>query len=63
MENKQTEKRSLLKKIGITKEQVFYLLIADVFYALALNLFYVGNKIAAGGFAGIATVINAFIPI
>ena len=41
MENKQTEMRSLLKKIGITKEQVFYLLIADVFYALALNLFYV----------------------
>ena len=63
MENKKTEKRSLLKKIDITKEQVFYLLIADVFYALALNLFYVGNKIAAGGFAGIATVINAFIPI
>ncbi|MBR6473049.1 MAG: YitT family protein [Firmicutes bacterium] len=48
---------------GIKKEQIFYLLLADVLYALALNLFYVGNKIAAGGFAGIATVINAFIPI
>ena len=38
-------------KIDITKEQVMYLLLADVLYALALNLFYVGNKIAAGGFA------------
>lgn len=50
-------------KIGVTKEQVGYLLLADVLYALALNLFYVGNKIAAGGLAGIATVINSFIPI
>lgn len=58
-----TEKKTILRRIGITKEQVFYLLIADVFYAMALNLFYVGNKIAAGGFAGIATVINSFIPI
>lgn len=58
-----SSKKSIIKNIGITKEQIFYLMIADLFYALALNLFYVGNKIAAGGFAGIATVINSFIPI
>ena len=56
-------KKSLSERIGIKKEQVMYLLLADVLYALALNLFYVGNKIAAGGFAGVATVINSFIPI
>ena len=56
-------KKPLAERIGIKKEQVMYLLLADVLYALALNLFYVGNKIAAGGFAGIATVINSFIPI
>ena len=56
-------KKKLSERIGITKEQILYLLLADVLYALALNLFYVGNKIAAGGFAGVATVINSFIPI
>ena len=56
-------KKPLAERIGIKKEQVMYLLLADVLYALALNLFYVGNKIAAGGFAGVATVINSFIPI
>lgn len=55
--------KAIEDKIGIKKEQILYLLLADVLYALALNLFYVGNKIAAGGFAGIATVINSFIPI
>jgi uncharacterized membrane-anchored protein YitT (DUF2179 family) len=27
-------------------------------YALALNLFWVGNHIAPGGFSGLATVLN-----
>ena len=56
-------KRPILERTGIKKEQILYLVLADVLYALALNMFYVGNKIAAGGFAGIATVINSFIPI
>ena len=60
-DHKETTKKKF--KFDITKEQVMYLLLADVLYALALNLFYVGNKIAAGGFAGVATVINSFIPI
>ena len=62
-QNDSSAKRPLSERIGIKKEQVLYLLLADVLYALALNLFYVGNKIAAGGFAGVATVINSFVPI
>ncbi len=50
-------------KLDVTIKQVGYLFLADILYALALNLFYVGNQIAAGGFAGIATVINSFVPI
>lgn len=52
----------LFQKIGISWKQVGYLLAANVGFALALNLFYVGNNIAAGGLAGIGTVLNYFFP-
>lgn len=48
-------------KLGISWKQVFYLLLANIGYALALNLFYVDNNIAAGGLAGIGTVMNYFM--
>lgn len=51
---------SFLSKIGISWKQIGYLLAANIGYALALNLFYVGNNIAAGGLAGIGTVVNCF---
>ena len=35
----------LFQKIGISWKQVGYLLAANVGFALALNLFYVGNNI------------------
>ena len=54
---------ALFKKIGISWKQVGYLLTANVGYALALNLFYVGNNIAAGGLAGIGTVLNYFLSV
>ena len=54
---------ALLKKIGISRKQIGYLLAANVGYALALNLFYVGNNIAAGGLAGIGTVLNYFLSV
>ena len=54
---------ALLKKIGISWKQIGYLLTANVGYALALNLFYVGNNIAAGGLAGIGTVLNYFLSV
>lgn len=57
-----SKKKSKLSSIfgSITPKQVLYLLIADFGYAMALNLFYVGNDIAAGGLAGIGTVLNHF---
>ncbi len=54
---------TLFKKIGISWKQIGYLLTANVGYALALNLFYVGNNIAAGGLAGIGTVLNYFLSV
>ncbi len=54
---------ALFKKIGISWKQIGYLLTANVGYALALNLFYVGNNIAAGGLAGIGTVLNYFLSV
>lgn len=54
---------ALLEKTGLTPKRIGYLLVADILYALALDLFYVHNNIAAGGLAGIATIINSFIPI
>ena len=53
MSKDQSEERTLSARLGITSKQILYLLIADIGYALALNLFYVGNNIAAGGLAGI----------
>lgn len=45
-------------RIGITPKQIGYLLVANLLYALALDIFYVHNGIAAGGLAGIGTVVN-----
>lgn len=60
MEKVQTAKAGLLKRVGIEGHQIFYLLAANICSALALNLFYVGNNIAAGGLAGIGTILNYF---
>lgn len=43
--------------------QSVYFLIGILFYILALRLFFVDNRIAAGGFSGIATVLNFIFPI
>lgn len=63
MKDLKPQRKSLLSKIGIKREQIMYMLIADISYALALNLFYVGNNIAAGGLAGIGTVLNYFFSL
>ena len=55
------EQTSLYKKSGITAKQILYLLASDLGYALALNLFYVDNNIAAGGLAGVGTILNYFL--
>lgn len=50
-------------KIGVQPKQILYLLFADVLYSLALDLFYVHNGIAAGGLAGIGTVLNNLLSL
>ncbi len=51
------------EKTGISLKQIKYLLLANIGYALAVNLFYVDNNIAAGGLAGIGTILNSFTGI
>ncbi len=44
-------------------EKPVYFILSNVFYALAIQLFYFPNDIAAGGMAGIATVLTQLIPV
>lgn len=57
MENQ--ENKTFFDKIGVTPKQIGYLMLANLCYALALDLFYVHNNIAAGGLAGVGTVLNS----
>lgn len=50
-------------QINDTMRKWTYLILGNIFFALALDLFFIQNQIAAGGFAGIATVIGYFVPI
>ncbi len=54
------KEEKVIKGIGISWKQIGYMTVANVAYALSLNLFLVGNNIAAGGLAGIATVTNYY---
>ena len=67
MRNSQHEKGHLIasmeEKLGITFKQIGYLLAANLGYALAINLFYIDNQIAAGGLAGLGTILNTFLHI
>lgn len=58
-----TKKPTILEKLGVTPKQIGYLMLSDLFYALALDLFYVHNDIAAGGLAGIGTVLNSLFDL
>ena len=57
--NDLNKKTTFFDKIGVTPNQIAWLMAANLFYALALDLFYVHNNIAAGGLAGIGTVLNS----
>ena len=61
--NEMTEKPKKRRLLEISPKQFLLIFAADLLYAIALNMFFVDNQIAAGGLAGIATVINSFIPI
>lgn len=44
-------------------KSIKWIVLGNIFYSLALNLFLVDNGIAAGGFAGVATLINHFVKV
>ncbi len=52
-----------VQKLWPGVRRLLYFLLGNFTYALALNLFFLENNIAAGGFAGIATVLNAIVPV
>lgn len=43
--------------------RIFYFMLGNILYSMAVNMFFLENKIAAGGFAGIATVLTTIVPI
>ena len=55
----------MLKKEKFKSEmkKCFYFMFGNVFYAVAIRIFLVGNNIAAGGFSGIAIVLSSVLPI
>ena len=52
---------NIFKKEKIMR--AFYIIAGNLVYALGLNLFFVGNNIAAGKFGGIATIINYLVSV
>ena len=58
MNNKHTR-----DKIGVGLNQIIFLVISNLCFAVALDCFYAPNNIAAGGLAGIGTIINSFCPV
>lgn len=50
----------ILTWTGLSWKQMGYMGLGNLLYALSLDLFFVGNNIAAGGLAGLGTVINSF---
>lgn len=53
------------KKLTLRRElgKMMYFLMGNFCYALAIQIFLVGNGIAAGGFSGIAIVLSRFLPM
>lgn len=54
---------SSLSQYSPAFKRLFYVLGGIVMYSLALDLFLVGNNIAAGGISGLAIVLNQFVPV
>jgi len=52
-----------MKKLGFSWKSAAYLVAGNLGYALALDLFFVGNNIAAGGFSGLGIVVCSFVPV
>lgn len=56
-------RHALSERVSGTITRYCYFFLGNLFYALSLNLFFLPNRIAAGGFAGIATVLSFWIPL
>lgn len=50
------------KTITMTKEFA-YIILANLCYVTAVQLFFAGNNIAAGGFGGLATILSHITPV
>ena len=65
--NMDTDEKSfsskLFEKLELRPQQIIYLLLANIGYALAVHLFYMENNITAGGLTGIGTLIDHFLGI
>ncbi len=51
-----------MKQKGISLRSLLYLIVGNLGLALALDCFFTGNEIAAGGFGGIGVIVNALAP-
>jgi uncharacterized membrane-anchored protein YitT (DUF2179 family) len=58
-------KNEFLKKLGFTWDKLGFLILANLGYALGINLFLEDNQIAAGGFSGLAIALNHlfYVPV
>jgi uncharacterized membrane-anchored protein YitT (DUF2179 family) len=52
-----------MKKIFGTPKEYLCLILGNLGYAIAFDIFFAGNNIASGGFSGLGLVINHFLPI
>lgn len=57
------KKLSNSEKFVTGMKELFFIILANLCYVTALQFFFAGNNIAAGGFGGLATVLNHIIPI
>lgn len=63
MQNKGAGFHAFITKLGPHAVQFGYIVLANLCYVSAVQLFFLDNNIAAGGFAGIATVLNHIFPV
>ncbi len=51
-----------MKQKSVSLKSLLYLLLGNLGLALALDCFFTGNAIAAGGFGGVGVIVNALFP-
>ncbi len=51
-----------MKQKSVSLKSLLYILVGNLGLALALDCFFTGNAIAAGGFGGVGVIVNALVP-